>query len=272
MSDLPQPGLLEPDLPQPASPQLDLVQPDLPALYEIWHQTLGWQPTEAQQGQFQKLYEQILEGNRLLNLTRITEPQEFWEKHLWDSLWGIKPWLADIAEAGVASQDPQGSPYKVIDIGTGCGFPGVPVAIARPDWCVTLLDSTRKKLVFLDSLLAGLGITNAQTWVERAEQLSKSAEHREQYDLVLIRAVASTVICAQYCLPLLKVGGVAVLYRGQWTEAEAIALKSTLNKLGGEFEAVEAVTTPLSEGIRHCIYLKKVSTMQKKLPQRRDIG
>ncbi|MBW4514286.1 MAG: 16S rRNA (guanine(527)-N(7))-methyltransferase RsmG [Timaviella obliquedivisa GSE-PSE-MK23-08B] len=265
MSDLSQPDFLEPDLPQP-----DSVQPDLPALHEVWHQTLGWQPTEAQQSQFQKLYEQILEGNRLLNLTRITEPQEFWEKHLWDSLVGIKPWLTDIAEAEVASEDPQVL-YKVIDIGTGCGFPGVPVAIARPDWFVTLLDSTRKKLVFLDSLLASLGITNAQTWVERAEQLGKSAEHREQYDLVLIRAVASAVVCAQYCLPLLKVGGTAVLYRGQWTEEEAIALKSVVIKLGGEVEAVEAVTTPLSQGVRHCVHLKKVLTVQKKLPQRRDI-
>jgi 16S rRNA (guanine527-N7)-methyltransferase len=253
------------DLPQSDLPQSDLLQPDLPKLLEVWQQTLGWQPDEAQQGQFQKLYEQILEGNRLLNLTRITEPQEFWEKHLWDSLLGIKPWLAAALEA-------QAAPYKVIDIGTGCGFPGVPVAIARPDWFVTLLDSTRKKLVFLDSLLTSLGITNAQTWVERAEQLGKSVEHREQYDLVLIRAVASAVVCAQYCLPLLKVGGVAVLYRGQWTEAEAIALESVVIKLGGEVEAVEAVTTPLSEGIRHCVYLKKVFTTQKKLPQKRDIG
>ncbi len=276
MSDLPQSDLLQPELPQPDSLQPELPElPDLPELYEIWQQTLGWQPNKVQQGQFQKLYEQILEGNRLLNLTRITEPQEFWEKHLWDSLWGIKPWRMDASETGMISQDPQDSPespYKVIDIGTGCGFPGVPVAIARPDWFVTLLDSTRKKLVFLDSLLASLGITNAQTWVERAEQLGKSAEHREQYDLVLIRAVASTVVCAQYCLPLLKVGGVAVLYRGQWTEEEAIALKSIVTKLGGEVEAVEAVTTPLSEGIRHCVYLKKVLTTQKKLPQRRDIG
>jgi 16S rRNA (guanine527-N7)-methyltransferase len=247
------------DLPQP-----DLLQPALPELLEVWQQTLGWQPNEDQRRQFQRLYEQTLEGNRLLNLTRITEPQEFWEKHLWDSLLGIKPWL--VAEPS------DNALYKVIDIGTGGGFPGVPVAIARPGWFVTLLDSTRKKLVFLDSLLASLGITNAQTWVERAEQLGKSAEHREQYDLVLIRAVASAVVCAQYCLPLLKVGGVAVLYRGQWTEEEAIALKSVVNKLGGEVEAVEAVTTPLSQGVRHCVYLKKVLTVQKKLPQRRDIG
>jgi 16S rRNA (guanine527-N7)-methyltransferase len=270
MSDLSQSDLLPPDVPQPAP-----VHPDLPKLYEIWHQTLGWQPDEAQQGQFQRLYEQILEGNQWLNLTRITDPQEFWEKHLWDSLMGISPWLTNASEVVGTSQDlqaSQGSPYKVIDIGTGCGFPGVPVAIARPDWFVTLLDSTRKKLVFLDGLLASLGITNAQTWVERAEQLGKSVEHREQYDLVLIRAVASAVVCAQYCLPLLKVGGVAVLYRGLWTEEEAIAVESVVTKLGGEVEAVEAVTTPLSEGIRHCVYLKKVLTAQKKLPQIRDIG
>ena len=252
------------DLPQPDLSQSDSLQPELPKLLEVWQETLGWQPNEDQQRQFQRLYEQTLEGNRLLNLTRITEPQEFWEKHLWDSLVGVKPWL--VAEPS------DNAPHKVIDIGTGAGFPGVPVAIARPDWFVTLLDSTRKKLVFLDSLLASLGITNAQTWVERAEQLGKSAEHREQYDLVLIRAVASAVVCAQYCLPLLKVDGVAVLYRGQWTEEEAIALESVVTKLGGEVEAVEAVTTPLSEGIRHCVYLKKVLTAQKKLPQKRDIG
>lgn len=254
------------DLPQP-----DLLQPDLPELLEVWQQTLGWQPDQAQKDQFQKLYEQILEGNRLLNLTRITEPQEFWEKHLWDSLVGIKPWLVPVVPEP-SDHVPGKAPYKVIDIGTGCGFPGVPVAIARPDWFVTLLDSTRKKLVFLDSLLTSLGITNAQTWVERAEQLSKSVEHREQYDLVLIRAVANPMICAEYCLPLLKVGGVAVLYRGQWTEEEAIALEPIVTKLGGEFEAIEAVITPLSHGIRHCIYLKKVLTAQKKLPQKRNIG
>lgn len=271
-SDLPQSGLLQPDLSQPDLPQPDSVHLDLPKLSEVWQQTLGWQPDEAQQEQFQELYQQILKGNRLFNLTRITEPQEFWEKHLWDSLAGIKPWLMDASTTKVFSQDGQSSSYKVIDIGTGCGFPGVPVAIACPDWRVTLLDSTRKKLAFLDSLLISLNITNAQTWVERAEQLGKSVEHREQYDLVLIRAVANAVVCAQYCLPLLKVGGVAVLYRGQWIETEAIALESIVTKLGGEVEAVEALTTPLSEGIRHCVYLKKVLTGLKKLPQKRDIG
>jgi 16S rRNA (guanine527-N7)-methyltransferase len=239
----------------------------LPQFFEIWQQTLGWQPDEAQQGQFQRLYEQILEGNRQLNLTRITEPDDFWEKHLWDSLWGVKPWLG----AALAAES---RPYNVLDIGTGAGFPGVPVAIARPDWSLTLLDGTRKKLVFLDSLLATLGITNAKTYGERAEQLKKNPRQQELYDLVLIRAVTTALVCAKYSLPLLKVGGTAVLYRGQWEEREAIALADVVKKLGGEITGVEAVTTPLSDGVRHCVYLKKVLTTKKEFtefPKRRDV-
>jgi 16S rRNA (guanine527-N7)-methyltransferase len=247
---------LSPDLSRSQSPE------PLPELFEIWQQTLGWQPSAAQQDQFQRLYEQILEGNRSLNLTRITEPLEFWEKHLWDSLVGVKRWL----EGGLEVLEP----FKVLDIGTGAGFPGMPVAIAFPHWSVTLLDSTRKKVVFLDSLVEALGISNARTWVDRAEALNKSVEHRSQYDLSLIRAVANAAVCAQYSLPLLKVGGTAVLYRGQWTEEEAIALDSAAKKLGGEVEAVEAIVTPLSEGVRHCVYLRKVAGMTQNLPLRRQ--
>jgi 16S rRNA (guanine527-N7)-methyltransferase len=225
---------------------------DLPQFLEIWQDTIGWQPNATQQTQFQQLYQQILEGNRQLNLTRITEPEPFWEKHLWDSLWGIHPWLQSADQ-----------PQTVLDIGTGAGFPGVPVAIARPTWSVTLLDSTRKKLLFLDSLLVTLGITNAQTHVDRAEQLKKQRQFQEHYDLVLVRAVATALVCAKYSLPLLKVGGTAVLYRGQWEEREAIALADAAQKLGGEITAIEAVTTPLSGGIRHCVYLKKVASTQK---------
>jgi 16S rRNA (guanine527-N7)-methyltransferase len=235
--------------------------PVLPELSELWQQTLDWQPDEAQQGQFQRVYEQILEGNRSLNLTRITEPQEFWEKHLWDSLVGVKRWLGDDSP----------NPFKVLDIGTGGGFPGVPVAIAFPHWSVTLLDSTQKKMVFLEGMLAALGIANAGTVVGRAEQLKRDAAHREQYDVALIRAVATTLNCAKYCLPLLKVGGVAVLYRGQWAEAEAIALESAAKKLGGEVEGVEAIATPLTGGVRHCVFLRKVAGIPQNLPLRRNV-
>jgi 16S rRNA (guanine527-N7)-methyltransferase len=227
---------------------------DLPQFLELWQQTIDWQPTPTQQAQFQQLYQQILDGNRQLNLTRITEPEAFWEKHLWDSLWGIQPWL----------QSPD-QPLNVLDIGTGAGFPGVPVAIACPAWSVTLLDSTRKKLLFLDSLLTTLNLTNAHTHVDRAEQLKKQSQYQEHYDLVLVRAVSTALTCAKYSLPLLKVGGTAVLYRGQWEEREAIALADAAQKLGGEVATVEAVTTPLSGGMRHRVCLQKVVSTQKSI-------
>lgn len=228
----------------------------LPENSDIWQQTLTWQPTAEQQHQFQQLYELIVEGNRQLNLTRITEPVEFWEKHLWDSLRGIAPFLGKIETPNHPSPITH---HQVIDIGTGAGFPGVPVAIAQPQWNVTLLDSTRKKIAFLESLLAQLGMQNATTLVGRAEELGHQPQYRESYDMAFVRAVGSASVCAEYALPLLKSGGLAILYRGRWTEEEAADLQSTISKLGGKLEAVEAFTTPLSQSERHCLYLRKIA-------------
>ncbi|MCU0566954.1 MAG: 16S rRNA (guanine(527)-N(7))-methyltransferase RsmG [Oculatellaceae cyanobacterium Prado106] len=239
----------------------------LPILPEIWQATLDWHQAASQQAQFQQLYEGILAGNAQLNLTRITQPEEFWEKHLWDSLVGIQPWLkASPPEAFQFGLGESAQP-KVIDIGTGGGFPGIPVAIAQPTWNLTLLDSTRKKLAFLDALLPELGLQNVQTLVGRAEEAGVQASHRAAYDLALIRAVAGVTICAEYCLPLLKVGGFAVLYRGQWSEEEAIALQSAVEVLGGAVVAIEPVTLPLSQGVRHSIYLQKTQKTPARYPR-----
>ena len=235
--------------------------PQLPEMIEVWQQTLNWQPTTQQQDYFQRLYELILQGNRQLNLTRITEPVEFWEKHLWDSLRGIAPFLQE------KNEDKTLSTFKVIDIGTGAGFPGIPVAIALPDWTITLLDSTRKKITFLNTLLTQLSIQNANTITARAEIASKQLEHQQSYDLALIRAVGSADVCAEYALPYLKQGGLAVLYRGNWTVAETASLQSTVERLGGAIEANEAFTTPLSQSIRHCLYLRKVTVTSSEFPR-----
>nr|MBA3923537.1 16S rRNA (guanine(527)-N(7))-methyltransferase RsmG [Nostocaceae cyanobacterium] len=229
---------------------------------QLWQQTLNWQPTADQQCQFQRLYELTLEGNRQLNLTRITAPLEFWEKHLWDSLRGVAP-RGPIASLQKDSELKQ----QVIDIGTGAGFPGIPVAIALGNWTVTLLDSTRKKMTFLQKLLVQLGIQNATTVVGRAESIGQQPQYRQTYDVALIRAVGSVSVCAEYTLPLLKIGGLAVLYRGHWTDNDAEALQSTVEQLGGVIESTEEFTTPLSQSIRHCLYLRKVASTSAEFPR-----
>jgi 16S rRNA (guanine527-N7)-methyltransferase len=231
----------------------------LPEMAGIWQQTLNWQPTNQQQEQFQQLYELILEGNRQLNLTRITETEEFWEKHLWDSLRGVAPQQQFIPFLN------QGA--SVIDIGTGAGFPGIPISMIFPTCQVTLLDSTRKKINFIDTILSNLSLTNAKTLVGRVEEIGQENKHRQSYDLAVIRAVGSVSACVEYSLPLVKKGGLAVIYRGSWTKEENQSLENAVTHLGGEVELIEKFTTPLTNSIRHCLYLRKVGNTPVSFPR-----
>ncbi|MBD2088750.1 16S rRNA (guanine(527)-N(7))-methyltransferase RsmG [Microcoleus sp. FACHB-1515] len=224
----------------------------LPDLLDVWQESINWQPDAAMLQQFQQLYAEILAGNRQLNLTRVTEPIDFWEKHLWDSLRGIAPFRNQ-------------NDLQVIDIGTGAGFPGLPIAIACPSWQVTLLDSTRKKVTFLETLARSLNLPQVKTRCDRVETVGRL--WRDRFDLATIRAVAAAVACAEYALPLLKVGGTAILYRGQWTAEEADAIEKALPLLGGKLESIEMFETPLTYSIRHCLYLRKVAPTPKDFPR-----
>jgi 16S rRNA (guanine527-N7)-methyltransferase len=270
----------------------DLTSPSLPLLPEftsIWQETLDWQPTSEQVAQFQLLYKLIIEGNRQLNLTRITDPKDFWEKHLWDSLRGIQPLLVKAMEAkgieGVekieggntylsASASPTSpTPFispTIIDIGTGAGFPGIPCALALPNSTSYLLDSTRKKIVFIEQILGELNLSNVKTITARAEEIGQQRSHRKRYDVALIRAVSSVTVCAEYALPLLKQGGLAVVYRGTWTDEENIALENAMQELGGKIESIDQFKTPLSESDRTCLYLRKIAPTPPMYP--RQIG
>jgi 16S rRNA (guanine527-N7)-methyltransferase len=224
-------------------------------MVKLWQETMNWQPTDRQQSQLQSLYNEVIIANQQLNLTRITQPEEFWEKHLWDSLRGV----GDLINHPDALQ--------VIDIGTGAGFPGLPLAIARPDWQLTLVDSTAKKVGFIESIAPELGLTNVRSIVSRIEELGQNRSHRHRSDLALIRAVAAANICAEYALPLVKVGGTAILYRGNWTEEETTSLELAVAKLGGEIGKIDRFTTPISHSIRHCIWLHKTTDTHPYYPR-----
>ena len=245
----------------------------LPKMMDIWEETLNWKPSAQQQMQFQRLYELILEGNHQLNLTRILDPEDFWEKHLWDSLRGIRFLISqeEEREEGVDNKKNQtNQTNKIIDLGTGAGFPGLPVGISVYKCTINLVDSTKKKINFIDNILPKLNLNHVRATTCRAEEIGRDSKHRETYNIALIRAVASAAACAEYTLPLLKQGGLAVIYRGSWTEEENINMENAVQQLGGIIESIEKFNTPLSKGDRNCLYLRKVNTTPTKFP--RPIG
>jgi 16S rRNA (guanine527-N7)-methyltransferase len=252
------------------TPLVPLEPPELKALWARWLAELGWQPTERQQRQLQQLYPLVMAGNRTQNLTRITDPIDFWEKHLWDSLRGLcllGPWEVI-----------QTQPWRGIDVGTGAGFPGIPAQIALPQASFTLLDSTQRKIAFVQGVVQQLSLAQARAVAQRAEVWGQDPQERGSYDLALARALAAAEICAEYCLPLLRVGGRAILYRGHWTEAEAEVLERALSLLGGKLVHIEAFTTPHSHSVRHCLLLEKVAPTPALyprppgVPQRQPLG
>ena len=211
-------------------------------LFEHWQSTLNWSPTTDQLDQFEKLYELVLAGNSQQNLTRIIAIDDFWEKHLWDSLRGV-----------LAYWDRED--IQVIDIGTGAGFPGLPIAIARPSWQVTLIDSKQKKVACVEQTIQDLQLTNAIAQVGRAEDINKTSTYKKKYDLALVRAVGKPDICASYCLPFLKNDGTAILYRGQWLPEESEQLDIFCEQQELQVVKQDRFQTPLTSGIRHSVYL-----------------
>ena len=203
-------------------------------------------------GQLEQFSALLVEKNKVMNLTGITEPREVATLHLLDSL-SLVP-MADLAGK------------KVVDVGTGAGFPGVPLAIALPTSRVTLLDSLNKRIEFLKESCAAIGLANVECVHGRAEEFA--ADRRESYDFAVSRAVANLPMLCELCLPLVKVGGEFLAMKSSHTEEEIAEAKSAIAKLGGKIVAVADYTIPTTDVVHRVVRIKKVSPTPSKYPRR----
>lgn len=206
---------------------------------------------------FETYADLLLAWNQRANLTAITDPVEVAVKHFLDSL------------TCLAVDFPIGA--KVIDVGTGAGFPGVPLKIVRRDLDLTLLDATKKKLDFLDALCSELGFLDLRLVHARAEEAGRQPAHRESYDLVLSRAVTSMNALAEYCLPFTRVGGVFLAQKGPDVSGELEAGRNALAALGGSIERVTEMVVPMSDYRRSLVLVRKVSPTPDSYPRRQSL-
>lgn len=198
--------------------------------------------------------EQILEWNNKVNITNIVEPNDFIEKHYIDSLV-----IGDI--------DIFKNSIDIIDVGTGGGFPGVPLAVSYPDKNFTLLDSLNKRLKIIDQVTESLNINNVKTCHGRAEELGQKKEYREQFDLCVSRAVANLTSLAELCIPFVKVGGYFIAYKGPGVYEELESAEKAIKILGGE--VVEIKNASYGEDDEHkLLIIKKIKNTQKKYPRK----
>lgn len=205
--------------------------------------------------QFDEYYEMLVEWNKIMNLTGITDYDEVLRKHFADSL----------AIVRVLSPD---QIQSVIDIGTGAGFPGIPLKIAFPHLHITLLDSLNKRLNFLNAVINELNLKNISTIHGRAEDYAKQKDYREKYDLCVSRAVANLAVLSEYCIPYVKVGGVFVSYKSGDIDDELKTSEKAVKILGGKVKNVDKFTLPGSDDGRSFVCIEKVKNTGKKYPRK----
>ncbi len=229
--------------------------------YQILEQKLGELGIKQDQNQlerFHKFYQLLIEWNKVMNLTGITEYEDVVEKHFVDSLSIIK--AVDLSRI-----------HTVIDVGTGAGFPGIPLKIAFPHLRVVLLDSLNKRIKFLDEVISQLGLTEIRTIHGRAEEYARKEEYREQFDLCVSRAVANLSTLSEYCLPYIQVGGIFVPYKSGEIDDEVEQSKKAVRILGGNIKKVMKFELPGTDIHRSFVLIHKEQHTQKKYPRKAGI-
>ena len=218
-------------------------------------ESFGIQLTNQQVDQFFEYYRLLVQWNEFMNLTAITEMEEVMEKHFVDSLA-----LSKAAEVGKIE--------TLIDVGTGAGFPGIPLKIAYPHLRVVLLDSLNKRVKFLSTVIEALGLTDIQAVHGRAEDAARQKAYREQFDAAVSRAVANMASLSEYCLPFVKVGGVFVPYKSGNIEEELKDAGKAVKTLGGTIRRVEKFQLPDTDIERSLVLIKKTERTDKRYPRK----
>ena len=204
---------------------------------------------------FEIYFNELIDYNTKVNLTAITDKQDVYIKHFYDSC---------LASEFIPAN------ANVADIGTGAGFPGVPLKIIRNDINLNLVDSLNKRIVFLDYLQQKLGISY-NTYHSRAEEFCANVNNRESYDVVVSRAVAKLNTLAEYCLPLVKLGGTFIAYKGGDVQQEVNDSINAIRTLGGQISEVKSINLPLEKGSRTLVIIKKVKSTPKVYPRGKNL-
>lgn len=216
---------------------------------------LNLELSDKQQNQFMDYFYMLIETNKAMNLTSIVDEDEVMVKHFIDSLLIVK--FVDLNKFG-----------SMIDVGTGAGFPGIPIKIMFPHIKVTLLDSLNKRLKFLNEVIEKLGLENISTIHGRAEDLGHKKEYRQNYDLCVSRAVANLSTLSEYCIPFIKINGIFASYKALGNAEETDEAKKAISILGAKIDREDAFELPCSDMKRKIVCIKKEKETPKKFPRK----